>query len=446
MDLVVGLGVTGKSVLRYFALMHQPVYAYETRADFDFSALEKQFPTAKFAAGELPKAWKKQVKRVIISPGVPHNQIWLQELKQQGAEVIGDIELFVRATSVPIIAITGSNGKSTVATLCAQLLAAGGFSVGLGGNIGEPALNFLMAEQEYDVFVLELSSFQLDTTYSLHSKAATILNLSPDHLDRYPNYEAYVQSKLKILHDSEQVVLPQELADLMHLSSGKNNYIFGLNNSLPADVSVQMKDGKEFIYFADQPLLPVESLKLQAPHQVLNAMAAIALCSSFELDNQVIAQVLQEFAGLEHRTELVAEIDGVRWINDSKGTNVGATLAAIESLGAQLAAENKIILLAGGLAKDMSFAELVPGVQKFVGSVLLFGRDANLIAEATKDFVPTEVFDEMSEAVARAQALTRSGWTVLLSPACASQDQFKNYQQRGEVFKQLVWEIAGEAK
>lgn len=448
MDLVVGLGITGKSVLRYFSLLQQPVLAYETRADFDFSQLAKEYPTVKFAAGSLPSAWRKKINRVIISPGVPHNQAWLQELKQQGVEVVGDIELFVRATGKPIISITGSNGKSTVATLCAEILTKAGYKVGLGGNIGEPALNFLMSDEEFDVFVLELSSFQLETTYSLHSKASTILNLSPDHLDRYPNYAAYVQAKLRILNDSEQVVLPQELAEFMQLSSAKQKHLFGLDESDLTDLRLCEIEGKQYICLHRKKIIAVEKMKLQAPHQVLNAMAAIALCASFVEDKDVFVQVLADFSGLEHRTELVAEVDSVKWINDSKGTNVGATLAAIESLGAQLSSSlpGKIILLAGGLAKEMSFAELVPAIKSHVSEVLLFGKDASLIAEATKEVAPTEIFAEMSEAIARANSLTRPGSVVLLSPACASLDQFKNYQQRGEVFKQAVLQIVGEQK
>lgn len=434
MYLVAGLGKTGESVLRYLEWNQVEVLAFDTRESFDCSPLQERFPKVKFAAGKIPKSWQSKISTVVLSPGICVREDWVQELQALGAQVVGDIELFARAVGVPVIAITGSNGKSTVTTLVGEALKTAGYSVAVGGNIGIPALDLLIDGAEYEVFVLELSSFQLETTYSLHTISSALLNLSEDHMDRYDDMNAYLQAKLNVFNDTELAICPMDL-DCENLGL-KHRRLFGLQ--LPTDCShygiVETRKG-HYLARGETPLVPVEQMRLQGAHHQLNALAMMALCEPFRVAPEDFTAVLAGFSGLAHRTQEVGEFNGVRWINDSKGTNVGATLTAIESIGSQI--DGKLILLAGGVGKDAEFEALAPAVAAYCRKVVLFGADRQQIADAIQSDKVEQV-ETLQQAIDIAKQNAKTGDAVLFSPACASFDQFQNYAHRGECFMEWV--------
>ncbi|BBP46554.1 UDP-N-acetylmuramoylalanine--D-glutamate ligase [Thiosulfatimonas sediminis] len=435
MIMVAGLGITGQSVLRFLQTQQERCYAFDTRADFDIRPLRLQFPQVQFACGELPKRWREQVKTLVLSPGIDQREPWVQQLIKQGVEVIGDIELFARAVGVPVVAITGSNGKSTVTTLIGEALKTAGYEVAVAGNIGLPALDALLDERDYEVYVLELSSFQLETTYSLHSISATVLNISEDHMDRYDHMAAYTQAKCKVFDDTELAVLPTDL-NLTGLGAVRQ-IRFGIEPPQSEhDYGLMEREGQVYLAKGAQPLVNCAQMLLQGAHHQLNALAMMALCEPFEVSKQVFSQVLTNFSGLPHRTQLVTEVNSVQWINDSKGTNVGATLTALQTFGPQI--DGKIVLLAGGVSKDADFSSLLPTVQAYCSVTILFGRDREIIAQALREHCDVCLVETLAEAVAMAASRVQSGDCVLFSPACASFDQFKNYAQRGEIFKEIV--------
>ncbi|MBN2646182.1 MAG: UDP-N-acetylmuramoyl-L-alanine--D-glutamate ligase [Thiotrichales bacterium] len=437
MILVAGLGMTGESVLRFLQAQHMPCLAYDTRANFDLEPLQRAFPEIKFAAGDLPKTWPKQIETLVLSPGIALKTPWVQALIAEGVEVIGDIELFARAVGVPVIGITGSNGKSTVTTLIGEALKTAGYQVAVAGNIGLPALDALMDEHDYEVFVLELSSFQLETTYSLHCVSAAILNISEDHMDRYDDLAAYTQAKFKIFADTEQALLPKGFTILGKLPEAVQ--YFGLDApEREQDYGLLHREGKVYLARGNTPLIDTAQMQLKGKHHQLNALAMMALCEPFLISHSVFSQVLTDFAGLPHRTQLVAEVNGVQWIDDSKGTNVGATVTALETFGAQTV--GRIFLLAGGVSKEADFSPLVPAVQANCHAVILFGRDRQAIAQAmqAQGFSTVYQVETLQEAVSLAATQVAGGDCVLFSPACASFDQFKNYVERGQAFKRIV--------
>jgi UDP-N-acetylmuramoylalanine--D-glutamate ligase len=448
-NLVAGLGITGQSVLRYLDRLNEPMIGFDTRADFDLAPLQKDYPKLNFFVGHLPSSVAKKISRVILSPGIDQREPWVQALKDQGAEIIGDIELFARATRQPIIAITGSNGKSTVTTLVGELLKAAGYQVGVGGNLGIPALNFLMHDVDYDVFVLELSSFQLETVYSLHTAASVVLNICEDHLDRYADMQAYIQAKLTIYQDTELALIPKGYEAQFHVPKTTVKTYFDVSEPMNEhQYGVITQNQQAWLAKGNQMLMPVNRLALSAPHHILNALAAIALCQDFDVSLEHIQRVLGHFKGLPHRTQLVGEWRGIKWVDDSKGTNVGATLSALESLGQSIAATGKVILLAGGVGKEADFSPLISALNRYARAVVLFGRDADRIESdvangLSENAVCVKVTD-LQTAIREAKSLAQAGDMVLLSPACDRFDQFKNYVDRGEKFAKWVNELEGQ--
>lgn len=420
---VVGLGLTGQSVLRFLP-SEQMAWGWDTRADFDLTS-SRALTQAPLYAGELPEQAWEEVDALIVSPGIPVDDPALAPARARGLPIWGDIELFAQQVNQPVIAITGSNGKSTVTTLVAEMLKAAGIKAVAGGNLGTPALDLL--HQPADVYVLELSSFQLETTYSLAPQTATVLNISEDHLDRYPDMAAYAVAKRRILEKAHMAVLPDELADWA--LPEQPVVCFGLR--VPArDTDFGVAQG--WLVQGDSPLFPIEQMAQQSRHMQLNALAALALITPFVDDLSLAAKVLHTFSGLLHRTELVAHHQGVRWINDSKGTNVGATLAALESF----LADGPVILIAGGVGKGQDFTPLAEPMAA-CKAVILFGRDAPKLAAACMSAQPL-VVETLPQALEVASQHAEAGDTVLFSPACASFDQFANYQARGDAFKQWV--------
>lgn len=439
--LVAGLGVSGMAAIAYLRAQGVRVRAFDTRADYDVSVLRARWPEVEVALGCLPDDWCQGMAQVVLSPGVDPRQDWVRALAATGAEMVGEVELFARALpqQAQVVAITGSNGKSTVTTLVGELLAAQGYRVAVGGNLGTPALALLADAVE--VYVLELSSFQLETTRSLRALSATVLNICEDHLDRYDGMAEYIAAKARLLTMTQLSVVNRDDAVTSVLTpDGVLQVGFSLQAVvLPGDWGVQGAGvaavlGRWQASGVFEPWVSVSEMQLVGRHNWANVLAALALCQPLGLTVAVAQQVLSRFTGLAHRAQPVRVVDEVLWVNDSKGTNVGSTLAAIASLGA----DRPVVLLAGGLGKGQDFTPLRVVLARYGRALVVFGRDAAQIAEAVGDACPRVSALTLDEAVSAARALAQPGDCVLLSPACASFDQFSGYAQRGEVFMRLV--------
>jgi UDP-N-acetylmuramoylalanine--D-glutamate ligase len=346
-----------------------------------------------------------------------------------GVTILSDIDLFACATDKPIIAITGSNGKSTVTTMLGDMGNAAGRKTAIGGNLGTPALDLL--QQDADLYVLELSSFQLERTTALNAAASTVLNVSADHLDRHQDMADYAREKQRIFRGDGAMVLNADDPVVMNMQdSGRVSFDFSVQKT--ADFYLK-RGAIEQLMHGDQPLLDTAELNLEGSHNMANALAALALGFAAGLDMHAMCRALKKFKGLPHRMQKVAEVKGIRWINDSKATNIGACIAALNGY------ERKVILLAGGDAKGADMTELTPIAKEKTKAVILMGKDANLIAQALQNIVPTHFAANMQEAVHIAASLAEPGDNVLLSPACASLDQYKSYADRGNQFAEAVW-------
>jgi UDP-N-acetylmuramoylalanine--D-glutamate ligase len=426
---VLGLGVTGLGIVR-FLLSHQMVpKVVDSRisppgADW----LADNAPNCEAVFGPLEDADLHCAEMIIISPGIALYESSVSKAIAAGVEVIGDIELFARLNSTPVVAVTGSNGKSTVVSLATEVLKSAGLKVGLGGNIGTSVLALL--DEPYDVYVLELSSFQLETTESLVCRSATILNITEDHMDRYPDFAGYCAAKQKIYQHAEQIVFN---ADDKFTFAKK-----GIGTSVSVDSGdYRLLKNHDIAYFSahGEALLPVESLSVVGRHNQFNALAVMALLAPFNLPIKFFKQAFKSFKGLAHRCQLVAEYQGVRYFNDSKATNVGATVAALESLGCQ---QKKIVLILGGDAKGADLRPLVAPLQRYCKAIFCLGQDGKqfLALHERAFFV-----ENLDAAVKQAAELSCNGDSVLLAPACASIDMYENYIARGEAFCKLVAEL-----
>ena len=436
--MIIGVGQTGLSVARYLSSRGLPFAVCDTRnAGKALEVFESEFSHIDFYKGELDADKLSNVDEIILSPGVAKDHPAIQEAISHGSKVVGDIDLFVREVTSPIIAITGSNGKSTVTTLVGQMASDAGINVKIGGNIGIPVLDLLEGSSA-DLYVLELSSFQLETTHELRATAATVLNMSADHMDRYEGMQAYHSAKHRIYRHCQQAIFNREDALSRPLVPNTTRQVsFGLTAPDLKQFGRLFHSGETWLAQGAKALMAVSDMKLRGTHNELNALAALALGESVGLPIDCMLQTLKQFAGLEHRCEWVGEIEGVDWFNDSKGTNVGATLAAIEGLGRTLDKGNQLILIAGGQAKDQSFSSLKVPVDTHVKSVILIGHDADILAQQL-DHPRTLRAKTMTEAVQMASEDAHSGDVVLLSPACASFDMFKSFEDRGDQFKTAV--------
>lgn len=450
---VVGLGITGLSCLRYLIRKGYSVAVTDSRESPPCLAEARcEFPDLKIAAGEFSAELINQAEEIIVSPGVALTHPLFQAAKARGVPIVGDIELFARATKAPIVAITGSNGKSTVTTLVGLMAKEAGLKVHVGGNLGTPVLDFLN-EPEADCTVLELSSFQLDTTYSLRAASAVVLNVTPDHMDRYENFEAYLASKQRVYRHCKTAVLNVDdptLWNKLNFSEAPWGFSIHPEALLPIifkdsqKVFRLIKEEEQFyLAQAQKKLLAVNEMKLKGRHNEQNALAALALGAAMNFPMEAMLQVLKTFPGLPHRTQWVAHINGVDWYNDSKGTNVGATQAAILGLGEILKAK-KIILIAGGQAKNADLRLLNSELEHYVKQVIILGEDAPLLEASWEKVVPIERVNTLQDAVMKASVEARSGELVLLSPACASLDMFKNYEDRGDQFMEAVLNLKKE--
>ena len=426
--LVLGLGDSGLSAARWIERQGGTPRVADTRAEP---------PRAKDFGGELrtgpfSESLLEGVSLVCLSPGLPLREVVVQAAVARGIPVIGDIELFawhVRAEAASrVLAVTGTNGKTTVTALTGHLLRAAGIDCEVAGNIGPAALDALMRRRAPPAaWVLELSSYQLETTWSLAPDAATVLNLSEDHLDRYAGMEDYAAAKARVfLGEGVQVLNRDDSRSMAFALAEREQVSFGLGAPAAAGQWGVVNDA---LHEGALPVLPVGELQIHGAHNVANALAACALARSLGASREALAQGLRSFKGLPHRLQLLAERGAVAWYDDSKGTNVGATVAALTGLG------RPALLIAGGEGKGQEFAPLAPAVAAHARRVLLIGRDAPLIERAlAASGVPLERCATLEQAVARAAQLAQPGDAVLLSPACASFDMFRDYRHRGEAF------------
>ncbi len=436
--IVVGLGKTGLSCARYLARKGWPFAVVDSRENPPGAAeLKTEMPEVALHCGPFNAALLQTASELILSPGVALSEPAIQEAQAAGVPVIGDIDLFCREISAPIVAITGSNAKSTVTILVGEMALAAGKTVGVCGNIGTPVLDLLL-EPEKDLYVMELSSFQLETTHDLRAAVATVLNISPDHMDRYPSVQAYYQAKHRIFRGCRKAVINRDdplTAPLLPKAVTTLSYHLGRPDI--GVYGVLPEDGSQWLAVGQQPLLNIAKLKIRGSHNIANALAALALGESVDLPVTAMVQALKAFPGLDHRCQWVAEVQGVQYFNDSKGTNVGATLAALRGLGQTLKGDEKIILLAGGVGKGAEFSELAPALKEYGRALIYFGQDGQQIADQTGT-IPGHAADSLEDAVRQASSLAQSGDLVLLSPACASFDMFSGYPARGDAFVKAV--------
>lgn len=436
-SVVVGLGKTGASCVRYLAKRGIRTAVTDSRSDppglAELGALAAGLD---LRLGGFDLSLLEEASQVLMSPGVPLDAPIAALARARGIEVLGDVELFARAVRAPVVGITGTNGKSTVTSLVAAMAAAAGRRVLAGGNLGRPALD-LLEEPAPDLYVLELSSFQLETTASLELVGAVVLNVTADHMDRYPSIEAYARAKQRIFAHAATVVLnvddPQVAAMRASVAAGSPVRVVTFSVERAAADFTLLTDGpRTLLARRGTPLIETSRMKIGGLHNAANALAALALGEAAGLPLEAMLEALQSFPGLKHRSEWVADIAGVRYIDDSKGTNVGATLAAVSGMPGPL------VMIVGGEGKGQDFAPLAGAFRGKVRHAVLIGKDAPAIERVLAGVCGIERAASLPAAVEAAAAAARRGDTVLLSPACASLDMFRDYNHRGEVFAAAV--------
>ena len=427
--LVVGLGITGVSVARFLHKLGLVFAIIDSRDNPPMDEFFQQTPDIPVFTGGFDEAAFKVATHLIVSPGVSLHEKSIVKALANGATIISDIDLFACSVTAPIIAITGSNGKSTVTTMLGDMAVAAGKRVAIGGNLGKPALDLL--EDDAELYVLELSSFQLERTSVLNAAAATVLNISADHLDRHADLADYAKEKQSVYHGDGVIVINADdtLVKAMQ-EAGRQILSFSIKDK--ADFYLAYQGETEYLMYETSPLMPLHELPLEGRHNAANALAALALGVAVGLDTPAMCSALKTFRGLNHRMQKVAHLNGITWVNDSKATNIGACVAALEGYN------RKVILIAGGDAKGADMAELTPAIKEKTKSVVLMGKDADLIEQAIAGCVPVHRAENMVQAVQIAASLASDGDSVLLSPACASLDQYKNYQDRGNQFALAV--------
>lgn len=433
---VAGLGITGLSCIRYLTKKGMQVAVTDTRVTPPFlTELKKDFPKVTTSFGQLDEALLLNASTIILSPGISLTHPNIKKAVTRHIEIIGDIELFARENKLPVIAITGTNGKSTVTTMVTEMAKEAGLHPGMGGNIGNPALDFLAAS-DLNLIVLELSSFQLETTFSLKKKVGCFLNLSNDHMDRYDDIKDYQKAKQRIYEECEIAVCNKEDKATFCNNNEIPTYFFTVNPPKQNEFGLLEQNNEMYLAFENNIIMACQDLPVKNLQHTINALAALAIGHAYGFSFASMIAALKGFKGLPHRCQWLRERLGVNWYNDSKGTNVGATLAAI--LGLSKGLQGKIVLIAGGVGKNADFTPLIPLLQKYVKTVILLGEAAALLADLFKVYIPIVLVNSMEEAVIHAAKIAHKGDSVLLSPACASTDMFKNFEHRGEVFSDLV--------
>lgn len=440
--LVVGLGESGFSTVDYLVTSGCEVRVIDSR-DLPprLAALRHRFPKTEVQTGSFKGDWFTEADLLVVSPGISSDIPEIEQARAAGVEVVGDVELFARAAEAPILGITGSNGKSTVTALVGTMAKEAGLDVAVGGNIGVPVLD-LLRQPEPDLYVLELSSFQLETTRSITTQAAALLNISEDHMDRYPDLETYGRAKMRIMERTGARVFSRDDRQTGRLfgedfQSGRDNDIsFGL--SAPGgeyEYGLETLDQHSWIFRGSEPIVSTADIKLSGRHNLLNVMAAIALAEISGIPREAIITGIGRFEGLPHRSELVGSWKGIQWVNDSKATNIGATAASLKGIA------GPVILIAGGEGKGADFSPLRQPIIEKAKRVVVIGEDGPLIAALVADQLPVDEAATMEQAVALAGERAVAGDTVLLAPACASFDQFRDFQTRGEAFVSAVMRL-----
>jgi UDP-N-acetylmuramoylalanine--D-glutamate ligase len=441
--LVVGLARTGVALCRFLAArgarvtvtdQAPPEALEEARREIAGLGVTEALGTAL----NQPPAWQDS-DLIVLSPGVPPELDWLQAARKAGVPVWGELELAGRFIEKPLIAVSGTNGKTTTITLVGEFLQASGRKPLVGGNIGTPAISLLSRQPRADCLVLEVSSFQLDTAPSFHPQAAALLNLTPDHLDRYPSLAAYAASKAGLFRNQragDLKVLNADDAALAALDTGPGR-VYHFSTRRPLTRGAWLANGSLHLKLAGAAIerFPLSGIRLSGRHNLENVMASLLLSLDAGASPEACRRVLASFRGLPHRLEFVAEVERVEFYDDSKGTNVGAVAVSLGHFS------KPVILIAGGRDKDSDFRLLSPLIKERVKALVLLGETRKRLAQTWKDLAPICLVNSMAEAVRRAYDLARPGEVVLLSPACASFDMFKDYAQRGETFQKLVREM-----
>lgn len=440
LHVIVGLGVTGMSCASYLSRVGLPFAVTDSRqTPPQADVFHKIFPGIPLSLGQLDEDLLSRAAVIVLSPGVSLQESAIAKQISQGKKVIGDIELFARVADKPVIAITGTNAKSTVTTLVGDMLTAAGYKPGVGGNLGVPVLDLLQGD--HDVYVLEISSFQLETIHSLQPAVAAILNISPDHLDRHQGFENYVAAKQRIYEKAKIAVsnLDDTLTRPKHI---EQQYFFSLIEQGDRVFSLLRAEGRDYLVYNNEKLISTDELPVQGRHFQANALAALAIAHAFGLTNSIMVKALASFQGLPHRCQFIRKLNGISFYNDSKGTNVGATLASISGLG--VPNNENIILIAGGVGKGADFAPLLPAVKQYVHHVILLGEAAETLSDVLANAAQISFANNMKDAVETAAKLAKDQDTVLLSPACASFDMFENFEHRGDLFIEAVRSLQGE--
>lgn len=442
--LIVGLGATGWSILRYLVAKNEPVAVVDSREQPPLlTELRETYADVAVFLGAFNDAVFAQADRILVSPGISRNTPQLQAAIARGVPVISDVELFLQTVRAPVVAITGSNGKSTVTTLVGEMACASGIPVAVGGNLGIPALDLLDIKAQ--LYVLELSSFQLESTFSLAATVATVLNISADHLDRHGDLAQYAATKSSILNKANIAIYNADDPAVMAMPGPEQRLFFSLERpEQPNTLHIQRLNGMDWLSQDHQPLISAQDIRIPGRHNQANALASLAIGTALNLPLEAMLKVLRTFPGLPHRTAFVSEINGVRWYNDSKATNVGATIAALDGLYQPKG--GRAVVLLGGTGKEADFAPLTPVLARCARAVVLFGQDRQQIAPHVPNTCEIAVVDDLATAVTQAATLAQPGDHVLLSPACASFDQYSGFAERGERFSTLVNALADDCR
>jgi UDP-N-acetylmuramoylalanine--D-glutamate ligase len=438
--LVVGMGKTGYSLACWLARQGISFDAVDSREDPPFlREFRRDFPDCRVQTGGFAGDLLANAREVLLSPGIDPALPPIAAASAGGARVCGDMELFWRAAQAPILAITGTNAKSTVTTLVGLMAQAAGIRSGCGGNLGVPALDLL--DPLASLYVLELSSFQLDIVVDFRAEVGAYLNLAPDHLDRYASMEAYGAAKQRIFRGCRVAVFNRADARTRPVTPVERAVSFGLDAPAEGDYGLILQGADEWLARGAEPLMPAHELALRGRHNLANALAALAVAESGGIPREACLGVLRSYRGLPHRCQRVALAGGVDYIDDSKGTNVAAAVAALQGLAPP--APSRVLLIAGGIAKEHEFDALAAELARCARVLLLIGRDALRIAEGVAGACPVEHCADLESAVQRAAVLAQPGDVVLLSPACASFDMFRNYEHRGEAFAAAARALPG---
>ena len=436
MTAILGMGLTGRSCARYLSSRGQKFAMFDADlAPSTVDELHGLYPESPLFQGKFEYLQLRHYRRLLVSPGISLETQAISQALSAGAELSSDFDLLRAETDAPIVGITGSNGKTTVTSLLGSMARAAGIRAAVGGNIGTPVLDFLLSGEDYDLFLLELSSFQLERSAPLMARVATVLNVSPDHMDRYADLFAYQRAKQAIYRGCRTVVFNRDdkLTSPL-LGRDQQSLSFGLGRPDLKDFGIIEEGGRHYLARGNSKLLACDEMKLHGSHNRLNALAALALGTSMTFSMDAMLAALRQFPGLSHRCQWVAESQGVQFFNDSKATNVGATLAALRGLSRR---DQDIVLIAGGVGKAADFTPLEGGLQ-FLKGLVLIGEAADEIGAVFGGRVAVVRAGDMGDALSAARGMAESGDMVLLSPACSSFDMYANYAARGDDFIQRV--------